>query len=200
MKIGWFRGHNTKYNQGANGIKKEDIMINEVSFKAIEKLKQLGHTVIDCTPTREDYFDIHSLTDSLRLRCEKANQSNVDVVISMHFNYFNDEAHGCEVFYVSENGKKIAEPIQDALVKLGFYDRGVKLHKKLYVLNHTQAPAILIEGCFCDSDTDMSMFDAKKMANAIVCGITGEDISESGIDIEALGKFVDSIGYRLIKK
>ena len=186
MKIGIFRGHNTPYNTGAKGIRKEDDMINEVMLKVKDKLKILGHEVIDCTPTNVDYKNIRCTTDSLRIRCERANAANVDIVVSMHFNAFNGSAHGCEVFYVSNNGKKIAEPIQSELVKLGFYDRGVKLHKELYVLNHTNAPAILIEGCFCDSEKDMSLFHAEKMANAIVKGITGKDVNqeENKMDIE----------------
>jgi len=202
IKIGWFRGHQTPWNRGAIGLRKEDEMVNEVSYLVIEKLRELGHEVIDCTPSRNDFKNIHSTTDSLRLRCERANEANVDIVASMHFNYYNGKSHGCEVFYVSNNGKKIAKPIQDELHKLGFYNRGVKLHKKLYVLNHTNEPAILIEGCFCDSEKDMAIFDAEKMSNAIVKGLTGKEViqEENKMDIEALKRFADSIGYKLVKK
>jgi len=177
-------------------------MINEVMFKVIDKLRELGHVVIDCTPTQVDYKNIHCISDSLRVRCERANVAKVDIVVSMHFNYFDGEAHGAEVFYVSNNGKKMAEPIQKELVKLGFYNRGVKLHKRLYVLNHTKAPAILIEGCFCDCEKDMGLYDAEKMANAIVKGLTGEEViqEENKMDIKALNKFANSIGYKLVKK
>ncbi|WP_327330961.1 hypothetical protein [Calothrix rhizosoleniae] len=39
------------------------------------------------------------------------------------------------------------------------------------VLRNTVMPAILIEGGFCDSKRDMSLFDAEKMADAIVRGL-----------------------------
>lgn len=35
-------------------------------------------------------------------------------------------------------------------------------------------PAILTEGCFVDSQSDMSLYNAESMANAIVKGITGQ--------------------------
>jgi len=173
MKIAIFRGHNTIYNRGANGILKEEDMINDVSFKLINKLKATGEIVIDCTPTQEDFKNIHSTTDSLRIRCQRANVANVDIVVSIHFNYYNGQAHGSEIFYVSENGKNIGQPVLNEVVNLGFTNRGMKKNTSLYVLNNTIAPAILIEGCFCDSVTDTTLFDSEKIATAIFIGLTG---------------------------
>lgn len=58
-----------------------------------------------------------------------------------------------------------------AIKKLGFKDRGVKERKDLYVLHRTNSPAMLIECCFVDDKDDVKLYDAKKMAQAIVTGI-----------------------------
>ncbi|WBW99664.1 N-acetylmuramoyl-L-alanine amidase [Oceanirhabdus sp. W0125-5] len=201
MKIAIFRGHNTIYNRGANGILKEEEMINDVAFKLINKLKSAGETVIDCTPTQDDFKNIHSTTDSLRIRCQRANDAKVDIVVSIHFNYYNGQAHGSEIFYVSEKGKNLGEPVLNEIVKLGFTNRGMKKNSSLYVLNNTFAPAILIEGCFCDSIRDTTLFDGEKMANAIFKGLTGIEgkfistaptASKAQIDSWAKDKFLDS--------
>ena len=64
------------------------------------------------------------------------------------------------------------------LKALGFKNRGVKINKKLYVLNHTKAPAMLIECCFVDDKDDVALYDFKSMASAIVYGITGQQYIE----------------------
>ncbi len=201
MKIAIFRGHNTIYNTGAVGIRKEDDLINEVAFKLLDKLKNFSLDVIDCTPTEAEFKNIKSTTDSLSLRCKKANTANVDLVVSIHFNAYNGQAHGTEVLYVSEKGKEIAQPIQNEIVKLGYTNRGVKKRTDLYVLNYTIAPAILIECCFCDSKTDMELYDSDKIATAIVQGLlqvqgkfilTEPTATKSQIDEWAEERFLDS--------
>jgi len=54
--------------------------------------------------------------------------------------------------------------------KLGFTNRGVKINKNLYFLNHTKAPAILVEVCFVDDRDDYMLYtsDRDAVAEAIV--------------------------------
>ena len=66
----------------------------------------------------------------------------------------------------------------NAIAALGFKNRGVKINKKLYVLNHTKAPAMLIECCFVDDKDDVVLYDYKSIATAIVYGITGQQYIE----------------------
>ena len=168
-------GHNCAYDGGAAGVSKsENQLIMEVSKKVIKKLKALGHTVVDCRPR-----NARSFGDSLRRRSKKANQHNCDVFVSIHFNAFNGNAHGCEVLYISQAGKRIAAPVQKEISKLGFHDRGLKYRDDLHVLRATTMPAILVEGCFCDSWKDMKRFNAEKMATAIVKGLTGKTFTKS---------------------
>ena len=47
----------------------------------------------------------------------------------------------------------------------------VKTDSQLYVLRNTKAPAVLIECCFVDDMDDAKLYDADKMANAIINGV-----------------------------
>lgn len=168
MKFGIDIGHNCPPDSGANGIKSEDKLTMELGNKIIAKLESLGHTVISCKPNSAS-----TVNQSLGSRCEKANNNRVDFFVSIHFNAFNEQANGTEVFAISDAGRKVAQRVLDEIVKLGFFNRGVKSGSHLYVLRRTNMPGILIEGCFIDSAKDMQLYDSEAMANAIVAGLTG---------------------------
>jgi uncharacterized protein YjdB len=160
-------GHNTDFDSGATGIRQEDCMTKEVGEKVISKLKNLGYTVIDTLPSNAS-----SVSDSLIQRSNYANENEVGRFVCVHFNVFNGQAHGSEVFYQtnSDISKNLAQTILSNLVSLGFTNRGIKTDN-LSVLRNTTAPAVLIEGCFIDNTDDMQRYDAEKMSNAIVNGI-----------------------------
>lgn len=167
MKFGIDIGHNCPPDIGAQGLELEDHLTLEVGNKVIAKLKSLGHEVIRCNPSK-----VNTVKESLTKRCEIANTAEVDIFVSIHFNAFNGQANGSEVFAISEKGKQIAKAVLDEIVKLGFVNRGVKKGNQLFVLKHTIMPAILIECCFVDSPKDMKLFSAETMTNAIVQGLT----------------------------
>ena len=169
MRYGIDIGHNCPPDTGARGLRFEDNLTLEVGNKVIAKLKDLGHEVIACKPD-----SANTVKDSLSQRCNKANASGVEVFVSIHFNAFNGQANGTEVFATSESGRKIAKPVLDEIVKLGFFNRGVKSGTHLFVLRNTNMPAILIENCFLDSSKDMKLYDGEAIANAIVKGLTGK--------------------------
>jgi N-acetylmuramoyl-L-alanine amidase len=172
MKFGIDIGHNCPPDTGANGLpggKREDVLTKEVGDKVIAKLQSLGHQVVNCTPSSAS-----SESDSLHKRANKANSTGVDCFASIHFNSFNGQARGTEVFAASTQGKAIAQRVLNNIVGLGFVNRGVKNGSHYFVLRHTNMPAILIECCFCDSATDMSHYNtirANKIADAIVQGL-----------------------------
>ena len=169
MKFGLDIGHNCPPDSGAEGIKSENKLTMEVGNKVIAKLENLGHTVIACKPNSAS-----TVNQSLGSRCEKANSNRVDIFVSIHFNAFNGQANGTEVFAISDAGKKVAQKVLDEIVKLGFFNRGVKSGSHLYVLRRTNMPGILIECCFIDSAKDIQLYDGETMANAIVAGLTGK--------------------------
>ncbi len=169
MKFGIDIGHNCPPDTGARGIKVEDNLTLDVGNRVIAKLKALGNEVIACKPNSAS-----SVRESLSKRCSTANANNVATYVSIHFNAFNGQANGTEVFATSETGRRIAKPVLDEIIKLGFFNRGVKSGSHLYVLKNTDMPAILIECCFLDSSKDMNLFNPEAMANAIVKGLTGK--------------------------
>jgi N-acetylmuramoyl-L-alanine amidase len=176
MKFGIDIGHNCPPDTGALGIKKEDNLTKSVGTLLIQKLTAAGHSVIDCTPKTAS-----SVKDSLQQRTNKANANNVNIYVSIHFNAFNSKVHGTEVFAMSNASKGIAQSVLKEIAKLGFANRNVK-NTPLFVLKNTQMPAILVECCFCDSQIDMDIFDAEKMAEAIKDGLigdSGEDTTKS---------------------
>lgn len=168
MKFGIDIGHNCPPDTGASGIKQEDHLTKEVGTRLIQKLQSRGHSVINCTPS-----SCTSVTHSLQQRVNKANQANVNIFISIHFNAFNSQAHGTEIFAISNASRGIATPVLNEIIKLGFTNRGVK-NRGFFVLRKTAMPAILVECCFCDSQADMNLFNAEKMAEAIAVGLIGQ--------------------------
>lgn len=173
MKFGIDMGHNAPPDVGVTGLRQEDDLTKEVGTKVIQKLKALDYEVVNCTPS-----DADTVVDSLSQRCNKANSSNVNVYVSIHFNAFNSDVRGTEVFAIGETSRRIAQPVLENVVALGFTSRGVKDGSHLYVLRNTDMPAILVECCFCDNEKDMALYkdkaNSEALANAIVKGLTGK--------------------------
>lgn len=171
MKFGIDIGHNCPPKDiGAVGIKKEDNLTKDVGTRLIQKLSAAGHSVINCTPSTAA-----TVGESLRKRVNKANANQVDIFVSIHFNASSPTPNprGTEIFAISNAAKGIAQPVLNEIVKLGFKNRGIK-NTAFFVLKHTSMPAILIECCFVDSQADMNLFDAEKMAEAIKVGLIGD--------------------------
>ena len=172
MKFGIDIGHNCPpKDTGAVGFKREDDLTKAVGTRLMQKLSAAGHSVINCMPSQAE-----NVGDSLRKRVNKANVSQVDIFVSIHFNAFSktDRPMGTEVFAISNASQAIARSVLNEIVELGFINRGVKARPQYYVLRHTSMPAILIECCFVDSRADTDLFDAEKMAEAIKVGLIGE--------------------------
>lgn len=187
MIINVHAGHNPdgKVACGAIGIIRESTEARNVKNEVIRQLKGLGHTVYDCT--------VENGKSSNNVLCNivgKCNAHVADLDVSIHFNagakdaVGNGQTTGVEAYVYSDNSKAkpFAEKIVNAVAALGFKNRGVKINKKLYVLNHTKAPAMLIECCFVDDKDDVALYDYKSMADSIVYGITGQHYEEK-IDI-----------------
>ena len=133
----------------------------------MEKLTLKGATVIDCTVDKAK-----TQTEYLQTACNIANNSNVDLFVSIHFNAGGGT--GSEVWTYDAHKLKEARAILSNLSALGFKNRGTKNGLGLYVLKHTKMDAILIEVCFVDNKTDYDLYHkigAEKIAEAIANGI-----------------------------
>lgn len=178
-------GHNPdgKVACGAIGLIKESTEARNVKNEVINQLRQLGHTVYDCTCDNGT-----SASNVLKNIVSKCNARKVDLDISIHFNSGandksgNGKTTGTEVwiYSASSRSKPYAEKVCSAISQLGYKNRGIKYSTGLYVLKNTTAPAMLIECCFVDDKEDVQLYNAKDMASSIVYGITGQRV----VDIE----------------
>ena len=84
------------------------------------------------------------------------------------------------------SGQRHAETVAvcDKLHALGFVNRGVK-NASLYVINHTNAKAMLIEVCFVDTQSDVDLYrklGKDKIAAAIYEAVTGQTTNNTGTE------------------
>ena len=169
MKFGIDLGHKCYPDTGAVGIVTEESIIDNVGYKVIQKLKDLGHTVIELRPSSAS-----SVSNSLWKRYTKSDNNNCDMCISIHANCGG--GHGVEVF--TYGGKEFIEArkVLNNLVNIGFTNRGIKDGSNLAMVKRPQAKAMLIEICFCDSENDVNIYqnNIENIANGIVQGLTGQ--------------------------
>ncbi len=97
--------------------------------------------------------------DSLNAVCEDANKWGADLFVSVHFNA--GAGDGFEALVYNENrvelGKIFAKHVEATGQNLRLYGAapGVKIKPNLYVLKHTNMPAVLLEGAFVDNKNDI---------------------------------------------
>lgn len=178
MKIAVRFGHQlTGEDGGAVGIVKETDVNRRYGPKVIEKLKALGHTVINVTPPEAH----RTLADSLNYGINLANSNNVDLFVSCHVNAATptNSPRGCEVVCSgSGKGLEYAKKVVNELSALGFKNRGAKADERgLAEIRRTSMPCVIIEPFFLDSSADVAIYNKvgdEGIANAIVKGITGK--------------------------
>ncbi len=169
MIIGLREGHSPNC-LGAIGLRNEWACMNTLYKYVADILEKYGHTVIDCNSTANT--EKGELSEGAR----KANNAGVEVFVSLHMNKFNGQAHGTEAWVHTNAGSfitDIATRMCNNFAGLGFYNRGVN-HRNLYEMTHVNAPNIIFETCFCDSEKDISIWSptpyevmARAIANAI---------------------------------
>ena len=175
MKIALDFGHGVEYDGGAVGIIQEESVINSVGPLVCDGLTRSGYNVILTRPKTSV-----SVYDSLKQRCDTANNNNADLFISIHANKFSKEAHGTEIF--TYRGRKTTRSVNvlNNICKIGFYNRGIKDGTNLYVINCTSCEAMLIEICFIDNEYDVQLYkkDIENISYAIVNGIKEAPVSD----------------------
>lgn len=183
MIINVHAGHNPagKVACGAVGLINESTENRRVKDEVISQLRELGHTVYDCTVDNGT-----GQSDVLKKIVAKCNAHDVDLDVSIHFNSGaadqkgNGKTTGVEVLLYSNASRaySYAEKVCKAIAAFGFKNRGLKYRPDLYVLKHTKAPAMLVECCFVDDKDDVELYNYRDMAPAIVYGITGQKVQE----------------------
>jgi N-acetylmuramoyl-L-alanine amidase len=170
MKICISSGHG-KYIRGAAGNPgldevDEARLVVECLAGELERRHITVYTFHDNTSQTQD--------QNLKTIVDWHNSHQRDLDISVHFNAYQqtDKPMGTEVLYKTQGD--LAADLSDAIAQVGFIDRGPKKRDDLYVLNNTDAPAVLIETCFCDSTADCLIYAEQfenicaNIANALV--------------------------------
>lgn len=177
-------GHNPagKVACGAVGLLNESTEARRICKEIVRLLKLNGHTVYNCTVNNGT-----GQSDVLKKIVAKCNAHNVDFDFSIHLNSgrgdkMGDGSIGGFEVLVTGTGKykgEIAERMRSRMKELGFKDRGTKIRDNLYVLNHTEAPALLLEICFVDDRDDYELYEKvsyKIIARELVKAIMDKDI------------------------
>lgn len=153
-----------------NGLREKDITL-AVALLVTAKLK--GYDVIVYNTRTTDRFL------SLSERARFSNSKNADIFVSIHVNSATIvTANGVETFSfnraTNNNGKNLAQAIQDELVKISLFksNRGIKT-ANFAVLRETNAPASLVELGFIKNTHDAKLLknNLDELAEAITLGI-----------------------------
>lgn len=166
-KVNIHAGHGLdgKVGCGAVGLIKESTEARYLVEKIVEQLRGQGITTYDCTVNNGT-----GQRDILEKIVRKCNAHDVDLDVSIHFNSGRNDRKGdgkiggVEVWMRTEEGikKTIGRKICNKLEGIGFTNRGIKTTKSWYFLNHTKAPAILVEVCFVDDKDDVKLYKQTK--------------------------------------
>lgn len=143
-----------KFTDGT--VMKENEFNKAVVAQLKENLKRCGIDIVTTAPTTID--------TTLKDRVKVANDKKADIFASVHANAYDGSFQGknpsgVETFYHinSENGKKLAGLVHSNLIHgTKQIDRGIK-PGDLFVLNHTNMPAILCECGFMDHPEEIKL-------------------------------------------
>lgn len=152
---------------GAIGYLIESIEARKVVNAVKRYLVGKGHEVVIANVDKAN-----SQNEYLTSVVKKANESNADLFVSIHFNA--GKGRGTEVY--TWKGKKTPQAVGvcDELHKYGFRKRGVKDGSHLFVIKKTKMNALLVEVCFVDDELDYKLYKelgTNLVAQAITRGI-----------------------------
>lgn len=137
---------------------------SELNLKYAKKLttylQQFGINVINTRETMDglyDTFDENYKQNDMKKRSEIINNSNAQLVISLHMNKFTSSSeNGAQVFYKDgdENGQKMANSIK-TMLKANFDNaRDLTLAGDYYILNCTNITGVIVECGFLSNPTE----------------------------------------------
>jgi len=170
---------------GDNGVLEKDISLS-IALMLGEQLKEKG---IDVVYTRtedkmlylpdENVKGLRKLSD-LKQRCLVAKENPDALFVSIHVNSFGQEKYsGTEVYYSEESDESLilAERIRAAVVREAQPDnrRTLKKGGEIYLLEHVDNPAVLIECGFISNPEECRKLSQKEyqklLSFSIACGI-----------------------------
>ena len=168
--------------EGINGSLEKDINLS-IALKLQKLLEAKDINVVMTRTTGKGLNDENSNNkkiDDLKKRVEVMDNSNADLVVSVHHNsYPKEEINGPQVFYheQSQKGKEIAEFMQKHLIEelKPEWERESKPNESYYILKKTKIPIIIVECGFLSNKREADLLATDeyqdKVANAICSGL-----------------------------
>lgn len=153
-------GHGGNDTGATRGNVEEKDLTLSIATKVQEELNDMGFKNVIMTRSTDK-------TLSLSERVDIANNNNADIFVSIHINSsVKSEINGIETHYYSDNGYNVAKMLHKELTEnISATDRGL-FKSKFYVINHTEAPAVLLELGFISNEQERSMLTSKRRQNA----------------------------------
>lgn len=169
-----------------DGVLEKDINLN-IANKTADLLRLCGYTV---TEIRDEDISVYEdgaetlrekKVSDLKHRVEICNESENNIVVSIHQNKFDNSAYsGAQVFYSVNNDNSIllAEALRSAVVSLLQSDNTRELKpagSDIYLLDNAEVPAIIVEcGFLSNSEERAKLLDEgyqSQMAYSIAMGV-----------------------------
>ena len=178
---------------GVSGALEKDINL-AIALKLKADLESQGFHV---RMTRENDVQLYDgmrpsdKKEDMQKRVSLMTDENCILAVSIHQNSFTEEKYrGAQVFYYgqSENGKKLAEILQTALIEQVDPDnhRAAKANESYYLLKKTPTPTVIVECGFLSNPTEAELLlqddYQDQLVNAIYTGIKtylGDELPQS---------------------
>lgn len=167
-------------SQGKSGVYERDINLSVVK-KIKSLLNTLNINVMETRKTEEGLYGVFARgfkTKDMKERQKIIQNSNADLVVSIHMNYFKDDsAKGSQVFYKpsSQISQKLAENLQELFIKNLPNARKSALKGDFFILTCSSKPGILVEGGYLSNPDEEKLLITDEYQNLlayqIFCGI-----------------------------
>ena len=169
-----------------DGVLEKDINLS-MAEKLADMLRVCGYQVTEIRDSDISVYDESAGTlrekkvSDLKRRVEIANESDNNILVSIHQNKFDNSAYsGAQVFYSTnnDNSKVLAEAIRSSVVSLIQNDNTRELKpagSDIYLLDNATVPAIIVECGFLSNPEERSkLLDSNyqsEMAYSIAMGV-----------------------------
>lgn len=174
------------YDPGA--IAAQGVYEKTINLQLAQRIKEMFRpSGISIVLTREEDIDyvvkgIRGKTTKkqvdLNYRIDMANEAKADVFVSLHVNATaNSQKSGAETFYHADSapGKRLAELIQQELIKIPGMNRRIAKPGDFYVVRNTSMPAVIVEVGYLSSPKERKKLQQswyqEQLSRAIAKGI-----------------------------
>lgn len=171
-------------DKGAQGLygSSEDVINLKIALKLQQLLEQSGAVVLLTRSDENSMSDADAKTirekkvSDIRNRVMLGNNEDVDIVVSIHMNKFEDSKYyGWQSFYQkrSEDSRRLSNHIQMSMNSVINVDnhRQIKPLSGIYMMDHIDNPTVTIECGFLSNSDEVKRLQDDKYLDKIALGI-----------------------------